>query len=127
MKVYQQISSLLNAIANCQKSGNSEWSVKHSCELDTIERNLPRGSGIDCGTKISRDSTSRKIVLVADFHHMDDNGYYDGWTNHKIIVTPSFDGIDIRVTGQNRNDIKDYLADVYHYALNESMDKLQTV
>jgi hypothetical protein len=53
---------------------------------------------------------------------MNDAGYYDGWTDHIVIVSPSFDGIDIKISGRNRNDIKDYLHDVFHAALTEEVD-----
>jgi hypothetical protein len=48
---------------------------------------------------------------------MNDTGYYDGWTEHTVTVTPSFSGINIRVSGRNRNDIKDYIHETFSYAL----------
>lgn len=69
---------------------------------------------------IDRDKTTgSKIVLTMSYHHMDEGGYYDGWTDHTITITPSFDGIDIAIGGRNRNDIKDYLHEVYYYALRD--------
>ena len=117
MKVYQQISSLSSAIENCIKSGNTEWQEKHNDAIDSIIKNLmPSGSGFDDGTKlISADE--KKIVFATSYHHMNDGGYYDGWTEHKIIITPSFDGFNMRITGRDRNAIKDYIADVFHDAL----------
>ena len=45
---------------------------------------------------------------------MNEGGFYDGWTTHDIIVTPSLvTTIDVRVTGRNKNDIKDYLAEMF--------------
>jgi hypothetical protein len=83
---------------------------------------LPSGSGIDCGTTLERDDCKPgKLVLSLSYHHMAESGMYDGWTEHKVIVTPSFDGIDMRITGPNRNDIKDYLYEVYHYALTQEI------
>jgi len=34
-----------------------------------------------------------------------------------VIVTPAFDGIDVRITGRNRNNIKDYLGEMFHFIL----------
>jgi hypothetical protein len=48
---------------------------------------------------------------------MDENGYYDGWTEHRITIRAEFGGISVNVSGRNRNDIKDYLHEVYHHAL----------
>ena len=123
-KVYQRISGLLLAIENCEKNGNQEWLSKHQDSLDEIEASLPSGSGIDCGTKISSDSKPDRLVLDVEFHHMDDSGYYADWTFHKIIITASLAfGFNLRITGRNRNDIKDYLADVYDQALGEDIDE----
>jgi hypothetical protein len=36
-------------------------------------------------------------------------------------VTPIFGGFDIRVTGRNRNDIKDYIAETFDSALNQDI------
>ncbi len=115
-KLYQVIASTIQAKENCSKSGNHEWYSRHEDTLADIERNeLPSGSGIDCGTRIILDEcTPNKIVLGLQYHHMNDNGFYDGWTEHRVIVTPSLSNdINIKITGRDRNQIKDYLADVY--------------
>lgn len=119
-KLYEIIASTIQARINCQKSGNMEWEDKHKDTLTDIERNeLPSGSGIDCGTKILLDECREdKIVLLCEFHHMNENGFYDGWTEHKIIITPSLvSDIDIHITGKDRNHIKEYLADTYNGVL----------
>ena len=85
-----------------------------------LERKLPHGSGLDAKVEFVREKcNSRRVVITADFHHMDSNGYYAGWTDHEIIVTATHDGPDIRVTGRNRNGIKDYLAKIFYYALQQ--------
>ena len=50
---------------------------------------------------------------------MTEHGYYDGWTEHDVIVTPSLrsPGFSLRITGRNRRDIKEYIADAFHDAL----------
>ena len=52
---------------------------------------------------------------------MDDAGFYDGWTGHTITITPSFSGINLRISGPNRNDIKDYLYETFDYALSRDV------
>lgn len=119
-KIYREITSTLVAIANCRKAGNNGWLERHEKTLDDIARNyLPRGSGIDRGTTIDREaSNENKLVLTFSFHHMDEHGFYCGWTDHKCIVTPSLlRGIDIRITGRDRNHVKEYLYNVFDYAL----------
>jgi hypothetical protein len=39
-------------------------------------------------------------------------------TEHKVIATPSFQGgFNLRITGRNRNDIKEYIAEEFYYLL----------
>jgi len=122
--VTQKIAAALIAKTNCAKSGNDEWHAIWTARLDGIERNtLPSGSGFDNGTTIDHDATrGDRLVLLTAFHHMDDNGSYCGWTEHTVIVTPTFAGFDIRVTGRNKRDIKDYIADVFHACLSEQYE-----
>jgi hypothetical protein len=119
-KLYEQIASLIQARENCIKANNAEWKERHSEALENIEKNyLPSGSGIDSGSKILIDECKPNlIVLFVEFHHMNENGFYDGWTEHKLFITPSLtNDFDIRITGRNRNDIKDYLSECYNQAL----------
>lgn len=119
-----EIASTLQAMRNCEKSGNAEWLVKHRERLEQIQRNdLPSGSGLDSGTTIDLDkSTSTKIVLHTSFHHMNDAGMYDGWTEHTLTITPAFGGIDIKIGGRDRNGIKEYLHEVFYYNLTAQRD-----
>lgn len=80
---------------------------------DDIRHALPSGSGFDSGITLNyEESKPDRIVLNADFHHMTEHGYYDGWTEHKIIITPSLAfGFCVSVSGTNRNDIKEYISD----------------
>ena len=78
-----------------------------------IMQGAPSGSGFDSGTQLDDKSTPKKLIFNTSYHHMDDAGYYIGWTDHQVIITPSFDGMDIKVTGKNYNDIKDYIGDVF--------------
>ena len=123
-KTIQLISQLLAQIENCEKSNNSEHKAIAESRLKDIEINhLPSGSGIDNGTTICRESsTPDKIVLFTSYHHMNEGGYYDGWTEHKITVTPAFDGFHIKVGGKNRNEIKDYLWDTFFFSLDAEID-----
>lgn len=80
---------------------------------------LPSGSGFDSGTRIVRGlSGDKKIVLYTSYHHMVE-GMYDGWTEHEVVITPVLGTrrISIRVTGRDRNDIKEYIADTFADAL----------
>lgn len=123
-KRYREFAAKLAAYNNCLKSNNSEWESKHREWIERECKNGPSGSGIDCGTRFDWDkSTPEKLVFVMDYHHMNDAGYYDGWTNHTLTVTPSlqfeFEG---HISGRNRNDIKDYLYEVYDSWLSQEIE-----
>lgn len=119
--IAQAIASQLDAMNRCRESGNQEWATKWEESLFRIARNLPSGSGIDEGTKIDLDaSTPEKIVLIVNFHHMDTNGFYSGWTGHKITVKASLQfGIELKISGRNRDGIKEYLGETYSYTLEQ--------
>lgn len=120
--VYQCLSVLVSAIANCKKNGNSEWLDRHeNAAISIVKEYMPRGSGIDAGTYLNLDkSTEDRLVFTTSFHHMDDNGSYACWTDHTVIVTPSLhSGFNLKITGRDRNQIKEYLYDLFGSALHE--------
>ena len=123
-KLYQEINSLLTAIANCEVSGNDTWQQRHNSRLDILESMLPSGSGFDSGTEIDRDKSvpDKKIVLTTSYHHMAESGMYDVWSNHEIVITPAFHGMNIKITGRDRNDFKDYAWDVFYHSLSQEID-----
>ena len=84
---------------------------------------LPSGSGWDEGTKIDLEAShADKFVLYGSYRHMDECGGYDGYTNHTITVTPSLaSDFNLRISGRNRNDIKDYLFQTFDYALRQDI------
>ena len=120
-KNYQALANRIIAKNNCIDTKNWEWEEKHLATIEKIMTSSPSGSGIDCGTKIDLEkSTDEKLIFYCGFHHMNENGMYDGWTEHEIIVTPSLAfTINIKITGKNRNQIKEYLHDVYYWWLIE--------
>ena len=121
-KLYENIANALLALRNCEKSGNTEWLNiwRERLELD-LRDILPSGSGFDCGSKLDIEASKpNRLVFHTEYHHMDEGGFYAGWTKHAIIVTPSLaQGFDVRITGQDRNQIKDYIGIEFAYALNK--------
>lgn len=115
--IYQEIASLVQARKNCKEAGNNYWSNVHGDCLKVLLSKLPSGSGIDNGVTLDEDDcTSNRLVFSFGFHHMN-----DGWTDHQLIVTPSFDGCDLRIAGRDRNNVKKYLYDIFDYALNQEV------
>ncbi len=119
-KLYQHLASAIQAQLNCRTHGNPEWAARHEDAIVYMAKEcLPSGGGIDNGVHVDLDrSTGDKIVLAFGYHHMDDGGCYDGWTEHMCIVTGDLQSeIALEITGRNRNDIKDYLYEVFSDAL----------
>ena len=106
-----EFSNIFNAWAQC----NTEWKEKHENRINELLELLPHGSGIDAGIKFDWEGSKKdKLIFTFGYHHLNEGGYYDGWTEHKLILTPSFfGGYDMKITGINRNMIKDYLYDMF--------------
>lgn len=121
VRVYEELAARIVARQNCIAS-NNDYRATHEETIDQLVKDfLPSGSGVDSGTQVNLDrSNGDRLVLEAGYHHMNDSGMYDGWTEHTITVTPSFIGrFDLRIDGRNRNGIKDYLAELFHTALDD--------
>jgi hypothetical protein len=105
MKLYQKIARVAS-----QKN-----TPKKAKELSLLQELLPIGNGIETGCVILLKSTKKRIVIETIYWHPNDS---DEWTNHQVIITPSFEGeINIRITGKNEGDIKEYLWDIFREAL----------
>ena len=105
---------------NCIDSGHNaanSWEAY----FDKLTDLLPSGGGFDAGTTFDevKSTKDKRIVLNTSFHHMTDDGFYNGWTEHSVILTPCFDGFNIRVSGKNKNEVKDYIADVFYSLLSD--------
>lgn len=118
--LYSELASLIAAKQNCLNSGNTEWFEKHSDRIAyLVKEHMPSGSGFDAGTHLDFvQSHAERLVFNTSFHHMDDGGGYCGWTEHVVTITPSFSGFNMRISGRNRNDIKEYIGEMFHDALN---------
>lgn len=118
--LYQELAATVQARLNCISHHNVEWFEKHTEHIRQLIRDfMPSGSGWDHGTTLDlENSHADKLVFYGQFHHMDQNGFYDGWTDHTVTVTPSLASrFHIRISGRNRNDIKEYLTDTFSFAL----------
>jgi hypothetical protein len=114
------MASLVMARETCSQTNKAEWQQRHEERLIMLARDhLPSGSGFDRGTMIDLDrSDANKLVFVTFFHHMTEHGYYDRWTEHTVTVRPSLAfGFHLSISGRDRNQIKDYIADSFQHAL----------
>lgn len=123
MKLYKKLAREVERYNRCIETFPLA-ALSASEEITTLMNEMPSGSGWDCGTEIDlSESTANKLVLTGSYHHMDDAGGYDGWTEHKIIITPSLCfNYDMRITGRDRNGIKEHLTDLFSAVLDMEMD-----
>jgi len=114
------MSTVIQAIAlDIAGAKGGPFKAYAQARIEALLRALPSGSGWDQGTSIDLDnSTPDHIAFYGDFHHMDEHGGYDGWTAHRIYAKPSLQfGFVLRITGPDRNGIKDHLYEIFYEAL----------
>lgn len=122
--LYQALARAFQQLRNCEQSGNTEWRDKTAKRIVALCKHLPSGSGLDNGCKLLDGSGPDKLIFRCDFHHMDEHGSYCGWTEHLVVVTPSLqDGISLRITGRNRDGVKDIIHEALYFALRELVDE----
>lgn len=128
--IVEALASAIQARQNCQRRNNLEWFEHWTAQITDIAKDhLPSGAGIDSGSTVDLDrSTADRIVIHTSFHHMNEDGMYDGWTEHTVTVRPSFiGGLSLTVSGRNRNEIKDHLHQTFDHALTQTApDAYQT-
>ena len=108
------IACAVNSMARCNSNGNA-YADKWESLLAHIEKDiLPRGSGFDCGCRIERSPRNPAYVQIAfSFHHMDESGRYDGWTEHTATFKPDFEtGFSLHLSGKDHNSAKEYFSDI---------------
>lgn len=130
----EAIASTLEARRNCagRKITNPtdesarRWYDIHTQRLAKLAEHLPRGAGFDDGTRIAIDAcTPERIVLTTAFHHMNEHGFYTGWSEHTIYVRPSFVGTcTLRITTHGKRSTvrvdeswREHAHEVFFFAL----------
>lgn len=99
-----------------------EYLDQTQSELDRMVKELPSGGGFNDGTRIDMDKSSiTKLVFLTSYHHMDEAGHYTRWTHHNVKVFPTFFGIDLTVSGQDYDGIKDYIGEEFFNNLCEEV------
>ncbi len=120
----QKLACTIIAKKNTEKSGNVMWAGRHADTIAYIGGKLPTGSGFDSGSFIDVErSTPKAVYIDTSFHHHAEHGY-DGWTEHTLKIVPTFDGFDFSISGPNKNEIHDYIGEVFHQLLSEEYVEL---
>ena len=116
MKTYAVLARTIGARNRCEES--NPWKAKWQAHIEQLLEAFPSGSGFDRGTQLCEESTPEKLVFNTAFHHMNEGGFYDGWTEHRVTITPSLEfGYRMRISGRDRNCIKDVIQDYFSQAL----------
>ena len=125
--VAMELASACGAYHRCVETKFGIAMQNHEKTVRWIERQfLPHGSGIDSGCKVDMEaSNDEKIVITCEYHHMNDGGYYDGWTSHRVVVRPAFRGLKLSIRGRNRQDVHDCLYEVFDSSLQEVCHKIE--
>lgn len=110
-----RLANTLQAWKSCVASDKKVMAMSHDTAIDLMLEALPHGSGIDNGVKLDREASSNNLLVFhLSFHHMDEQGGYDGWTEHRLSVRPSFiHGYEMYISGKDRNYTKEYLQQVF--------------
>ena len=119
IKVYIAIARAIGAYQRCSKESNP-WENFWYERLKAYERSL-YGAGIEdilIGTAMSKSDSL--IVVTGRYHALSENGFYDGYYDFTVKITPSLaTGCCIRVTGNmgKYNDAKDFIFDMFSETL----------
>ena len=114
MKTYKQLANTLLAKRNCKKHKNDEWFIRHGARIDQIMETAPSGSGFDDGTQLDEKSIPERLVFTFGYHHMNELGYYEGWTHHDVIVTGSLVfGFMMRILDTESEEDLDHFHEVF--------------
>lgn len=120
MKLYQAIARAHEGQEACTNDC-PEMADLWRERLGNLIAQLPSESGFSAGTKFVSLCES-SMIFSTEFAHLDEGGSCVGWTNHFVYVGLRWSGLEISVTGPNRNDIKEYIKDVFAEALDSEVE-----
>ena len=121
MQVYRQLAQWSRNYHQVQDEGMrasyEEWITR------LVREYLPYGSGIDAGVELDLNASSaERIVLVSSFHMLNDGGYYIGWWDFKVTITPSMVlDFNIRVSScqKDKRLLRPYIAELFSDSLSQ--------
>jgi hypothetical protein len=131
-KVYAHIANLFHSATTAT---NPYWAKawKHIL-IEVIQEHLPSGSGFDNGCSLNfEESKTNKLVINCDYHHMDENGYYDGWSYNKIVITPDLRWefnmklVNMKGGKKLKDYDREYFIDTLNHHLNQEVDIYEIV
>ena len=144
----QFLATAYAARRNCERDGNAEWFDKWEDRIERACELLPSGSGFDSGTTcdglqsvdvvfvrpprlLRAGGPPPRLVFRTSYHHMSDHGFYVGWSEWMVTVTPDWHGVNVRVWLQSDLPVLDehdpegteeYIGDVFAHVLATLVD-----
>lgn len=99
--------------------------VQHPSLHDYIVRELlPNGSGFDDYPSIAEVSDS-EVIIVIRYHPMSEYGYYEGWIEERLRITPSISHTyksELTDNSGAEEGVREYILDTYHEVLSSPFD-----
>jgi hypothetical protein len=91
--------------------------------IDKVMLHAPSPSrGYNCGiTRLDASSKPDRLVFVVPFLRYDSNGFVLGWRDYRVIATPRFFDISVRVTGREWQGTKQYLKETFYNWLSKPL------
>ena len=127
-KIYKRLAKIANSRLRCLNSIKFPQEIEnYEDEIDDIMKNIfPHGSGIDNGCTFNYEkSVNNRLVINSAYHCMNENGYYDGWVDFIVVLTPDLEldyTLNIRGNFGKYNHVKDYLYQIFHNSFDQEVD-----
>jgi len=88
-----------------------------------IPKIMPHGSGFDSDFQFNDKFANGKYEFLGGYHCMNEGGFYDGWINIRMIVSPE-DGFDFKIHLSGRKKyipiMRDYIDETIEWAFTEN-------
>jgi hypothetical protein len=116
--LYRELATLVQARKTCAESAtHQDWFQKHSETIKRLVSNHLAQYRIDLN-----ESHADKLVFYGNESQFTEDGVEDGYTSHTVIVKPSLTfGFTLRITGHDRNDVKEHIAQLFNAQLREDV------
>ena len=108
-KIYQRLAELI--IWN----PTEDWVDKKDEEIEAIMKTAPHGSGIDGDVRlVEAECSESELVFRAEYHRMNQNGYYVEWLTANITVTPTLTSAGFNIDCDFAEDIEQINTQYYN-------------
>lgn len=95
---------------------DKKWVVPSKARLSELLEPLPRSNGLDAGVVFDWNrSKPNKFIFSFNYYYRDKRGDRSGWTRHQLIITAGyFNKFYMRITGRNKNKMKESLLTLFN-------------